>query len=43
MLNRAIYCSYNTEFDEIIKTFTDQNGRTLEKVDKVNLPLLINK
>ena len=35
--------SYNTEFDEIIIKFTDQNGRTLEKEDKVNLTLLINK
>ena len=34
---------YNTEFDEIIITFTDQNGRPLEKLDKVNLTLLINK
>ena len=35
--------TYNTEFDEIIKTFTDQNGRPLEIEDKVNLTLLINK
>ena len=35
--------TYNTEFDEIIITFTDQNGRSLEKLDKVNLTLLINK
>ena len=34
---------YNTEFDEIIITFTDQNGRALEIEDKVNLTLLINK
>ena len=34
---------YNTEFDEIITAFTDQNGRPLEKKDKVNLTLLINK
>ena len=33
----------NTEFDKIIKTFTDQNGRTLEIEAKVNLTLLINK
>ena len=33
----------NTEFDEIIITFTDQNGRPLEIEDKVNLTLLINK
>ena len=33
----------NTEFDEIIIAFTDQNGRPLEIEDKVNLTLLINK
>ena len=33
----------NTEFDEIIITFTDQNARPLEIEDKVNLTLLINK
>ena len=27
---------YNTEFDRIIITFTDQNGRPLETEDKVN-------
>ena len=35
--------TYNTEFDEIIITFTDQKGRPLEIEDKVNLTLLINK
>ena len=35
--------TYNTEFDEIIIIFTDQNGRPLEIKDKVNLTLLINK
>ena len=34
---------YNTEFDEIIITFTDQNGRPLRIEDKVNLTLLLNK
>ena len=33
----------NIEFDEIIITFTDQNGRPLEIEDKVTLTLLINK
>ena len=33
---------YNTEFDEIIITFTDQNGGTLKIEDKVNLTLLFN-
>ena len=35
--------TYNTEFDEIIITFTDRNVRPLEIEDKVNLILLINK
>ena len=35
--------TYNTEFDEIIIKFTDQNSRPLEIEDKVNLTLLINK
>ena len=35
--------TYDTEFDEIIIVFTDQNGRPLETEDKVNLILLINK
>ena len=33
----------NTEFDEIVLTFTDKNGKTLEIEDKVKLTLLINK
>ena len=32
----------NTEFDEIIITFIDQNGRPLEIEDKTNLTFLIN-
>ena len=35
--------TFNLEFDEIIITFTDQNGRSLEIEDKVNLKLLIKK
>ena len=35
--------TYNTEFDGITITFTDQDGRPLEIEDKVNLILLINK
>ena len=41
--NLAFLKTYNTEFDEIIITFTDQNGRLIEKEDKVDLTLLINK
>ena len=35
--------TYNTDFDEIIITFTDQNDKPLEIECKVNLILLINK
>ena len=35
--------AYNIEFDEIIVTFTDQNGRPLEIEDEVNLTLLVSK
>ena len=35
--------TYNTKFDELIITFTDQSGRLLETEDKLNLTLLINK
>ena len=35
--------SYNTDFDENIKTFTDQSGGSLEIEGKFNLTLLINK
>ena len=41
--NLVFLLTYNTEFDEIIITFTDQNGRPLEIEDKVNLTELINK
>ena len=41
--NLVFLKTYNTKFDEIIITFTDQNGRPLEIKDKVNLALLINK
>ena len=35
--------TYNTEFDDIKISFTDQNGRLLEKEDKEYLTLLVNK
>ena len=34
---------YNTEFDNVIAIFADQNGRGLEVKGKVNLTLFINK
>ena len=41
--NLVFLKTYNTEFDKIFVTFTDQNGRPLEIENKVNLTLLINK
>ena len=35
--------TYNTDFDNITITFTDQNGRPLEIKDKVNLTFFITK
>ena len=35
--------TYNTEFDEIIITFTTENDISLEIEDRVNLALLIIK
>ena len=44
--NLVFLKTYNTEFDDIIITFTDQsgrqNGRLLEIENKVNFTLLIN-
>ena len=41
--NLVFLKTYNTEFDEIIITFTDQDGRLLEIEGKVNLTSLIIK
>ena len=41
--NLVFLKTYNTEFDEIIIKFTDQNGKPLEIKDNVNLTLIINK
>ena len=41
--NLVFLKTYNTEFDEIIITFTGKNGRPLEIDDKENLTLLIDK
>ena len=41
--NLVFLKTYNTEIDEIIITFSDENGRLLEIEDIVNLTLLINK
>ena len=35
--------TYNTEFDEIIITFTDENSKLIEIEGRVNLTLLIDK
>ena len=42
-INLVLLKTYNVEFDEIIITFTDQNGKLLGIEDKVNLTLLVNK
>ena len=41
--NLVFLKTYNTEFDEIIITFTDQNCWSLEVEDKFHLILIINK
>ena len=41
--NLVFLRTYNTEFDEIVMTVTDQNGRPLEIEDKVNFKLIINQ
>ena len=41
--NLVFLKTYNTEFNEVIITFMDQNGRPLKIEDKNNLTLLINK
>ena len=41
--NLVFLKTHNTEFDEIIITFTGQNGRLFQTEDIVNLALLINK
>ena len=41
--NLVFLKTYNIKFDEIIIKFTNQNSRSLEIEDKVNLTLLINK
>ena len=41
--NLVFLKTYNIEFDEIIITFTNENGRPLEIEDKIDLTLLINK
>ena len=43
LINLVLLKTYNVEFDEIIITFTDQNGNLLGIEDKVNLTLLVNK
>ena len=41
--NLVFLKTHSTEFDEIIITFTGQNGRLFQTEDIVNLALLINK
>ena len=39
--NLVFFNNCNTEFDPITIIFNDQNGRPLEKEDKINLTLLV--
>ena len=41
--NLVFLTTHNAEFDEIIITFTGQNGGLFQTEDTVNLALLINK
>ena len=41
--NLVFLKTYITEFDDIIITFTDQNGRPLEIEGKISLTVLINE
>ena len=41
--NSVFLKTYNTEFDNIIMIFIDQNCRLVEIEDKINLTLLISK
>ena len=41
--NLVFLKTFNTQFDEIIITFTDQNCRPLEIENKVNLAFLITR
>ena len=41
LCNLVLLKTSNTEFDDIIIKFTDQNGRPLETEDQVNLKFLI--
>ena len=41
--NLVFLKTYNTEFDDIVITFTDKNSKSLEIEDKVNLTMLISK
>ena len=42
-INLVLLKTYNIEFDEIVITFTNQNGKLLGIKDKINLTLLVNK
>ena len=42
-INLVFLKIYNTEFDEIVITSTDPNGKHIEIEERVNLKLLINK
>ena len=39
--NHIFLKTFNSEYDEIIVWFTDQNSKPLEKVDRINLTMVI--
>ena len=41
--NLVFFKTHNTDFNEIIITFRDQNRKPLEIEDKINLTLIIDK
>ena len=41
--NLVLSKTYNSEFDNVIITFMDQNSSPLEIEDKISLTLFINK
>ena len=39
--NHIFLKTFNSEYDEIISWFTDQNSKTLEIADRINLTMVI--
>ena len=39
--NNIFLKTFNSEYDEIVVSFTDQNSKPLEKEDRINLNMVI--